>query len=56
VVLIQDSHILGMVRRDKRPVWHKLCDRLRLYYQNRFPRKEAAAQLSTDDPIAGCAA
>lgn len=56
VVVIQDGHILGLVQRDKRPVWQKLRERLHLYYRNRFPKKEANSQQPTDDPLAGCAA
>lgn len=57
VVVIQDGHILGLVRRDKRPVWQKLRERLLLYYRNRFPKKEATSQPpDTEDSMAGCAA
>lgn len=55
VVVIQDGHILGIVRRDKRPIWQKLRDRLRFYYQNRFSRKEAISQMPADETVAGCA-
>ena len=42
VVVIQNGHILGLVRRDKRPIWQKLSERARLYWRNRFPQGNRA--------------
>jgi hypothetical protein len=38
VIVVQNGHILGMVRRDRRPIWYKLRDRIQLYLRNHFPQ------------------
>jgi hypothetical protein len=56
VVVIQDGHILGIVRRDKRPVWQKLKERIRIFTERHFPKKDANAVAETDPAMADCCA
>jgi hypothetical protein len=49
VVVVQNGHILGLVRRDKRSVWQKLRDRVRLYRRNRFPQGDQAHDAANED-------
>jgi hypothetical protein len=49
VVVIQNGHILGLVRRDKRPMWQKFRDRARLYWQNRFPQADKVHDVANED-------
>jgi len=56
VLVIRDGNILGMVRRDRRPAWEKLRERMGSCYRTWFPKKELPAPLPTDEPMAGCAA
>ena len=56
VLVIRSGHVLGIVRRDTRPVWQKLRDRMRLYFRHRFPKKATADPLPPEEPLAGCTA
>jgi hypothetical protein len=58
VIVIQNGHILGMVRRDKRPILQKLRDRIQLYWNNKFPQGVKSQDVAGDDGqhIADCCA
>jgi hypothetical protein len=56
VLVIRDGHILGMVRRDKRPVWQKLKERIRIFTERHIPKKDANAVTDTDHSMADCCA
>lgn len=55
VLVIRDGHILGIVPRDKRPIWTKLRERLALYRRNQ-PVKASDGQRSGDPDLANCCA
>ena len=53
VLVIRDGHILGVVPRDKRPIWTKLQERIALY--RRKQRAEPNAdQMPGDSSLADC--
>jgi len=56
VLVIQEGHILGMVRRDKRPLWQKLKDRARLFTDRHFPKKDEGTVPDIDPSMADCCA
>jgi hypothetical protein len=58
VIVIHEGHILGMVRRDKRPIWQKLLNRIQLYWRGRFPRRHDAQSSANEDApsMADCCA
>ena len=53
VLVIRDGHILGLVPRDKRPIWTKLRDRLALY-RRKPPDYAHADQMAGDPTLADC--
>jgi hypothetical protein len=55
VLVIQEGHILGMVRRDKRPLWTKLRERIALY-RRKQPAEASADQMAGDPSLADCCA
>lgn len=54
VVVIRDGHILGLVRRDRRPVWQKLKERLHCYVRQRSPKRESSNDAPNGSPLADC--
>ncbi len=55
VLVIRDGHILGVVPRDKRPIWTKLRERIAL--RRRKPPAQACADPMSGDPaLADCCA
>jgi|GEM_PF-1868488 len=56
VLVIRDGHILGVVRRDKRPIGQKLRERIELYRGKQPAGVSCAAPMSIDTPLADCCA
>jgi hypothetical protein len=56
VLVIRDGHILGMVRRDKRPIWQKLKERIRIFTERHFPKKDANAVTDPNPALSDCCA
>jgi hypothetical protein len=56
VLVIRDGLILGMVRRDKRPVWQKLKERTCLFTERHFPKKGETPAEEADASLADCCA
>jgi hypothetical protein len=55
VLVIRDGHILGVVQRDKRPIWTKLQERIALY-RRKQPAEASADQMPGDPSLADCCA
>jgi len=55
VLVIRDGHILGVVQRDKRPIWTKLQERIALY-RRKQPTEVSADQMPGDPSLADCCA
>ena len=55
VLVIRDGHILGVVRRDSRPFWIKLRERIALY-RRKQPAEASADQMPGDPSLADCCA
>lgn len=55
VLVIRDGHILGVVPRDKRPIWTKLRERLALY-RLKHPAQASSEQITGDPTLADCCA
>ena len=55
VLVIRDGHILGVVWRDKRPIWTKIRERISLY-RRKQPAEACADHLSGDPALADCCA
>jgi hypothetical protein len=56
VLVIRDGHILGMVRRDKRPIWQKIKDRSRLFSERYFPKRRETQAVEAAPAMADCCA
>ena len=54
VVIVQDGHILGIVRRDKRSIWQKIVERVRQYFNQRFLKKENVEEESVPPSLVDC--
>ena len=55
VLVIRDGHILGVVPRDKRPIWTKLRERIALYRRKHLT-KASDVQMTGDPELADCCA
>lgn len=55
VLVIRDGHILGVVERDKRPIWTKLRERIALY-RRKQPAQASADQMAGNPSLANCCA
>ena len=55
VLVIRDGQILGVVQRDKRPIWAKLQERIALY-RGKPPALAKADQVAGDPSLADCCA
>lgn len=55
VLVIRDGHILGVVPRDKRPIWTKLRERITLH-RRKHPAKASDGQMAGDPALADCCA
>ncbi len=40
LLIILDGHVIGMVRRDRRPMWIKLRERTLRWWHQRYPKAE----------------
>lgn len=58
VIVVQDGYILGMARRDKRPLWQKLRGRVSLYFESRFPKHHGKSDVigHADQSLGDCCA
>lgn len=56
VLVILDGQILGVVRRDKRPIWQKLRDRIAFHRRNLSAKMTSADQMDNDTSLADCCA
>lgn len=54
VLVIRAGQILGVVQRDKRPIWTKIRERIALY--RRKPAQANADQMTGDPALADCCA
>lgn len=54
--MILDGQILGVVRRDKRPIWQKLRDRIAFHRRNLSAKMTSADQMDNDTSLADCCA
>jgi hypothetical protein len=54
VLVIQNRHILGVVRRDKRPMWQKPRGCSSFYREILSAEMTSAAKMSSDTPLANC--
>ena len=54
VLVIRDGHILGVVRRDKRPIGQKLRERIKLYRRSEPSGLVSANQICSDPSLADC--
>jgi hypothetical protein len=55
VLVIQEGQILGVVRRDKRPIWTKLRERIALVRQKPYTEADAGL-IPSNRPLADCCA
>lgn len=55
VLVIRDGQILGVVQRDKRPIWTKLQERIALH-RRKPPVQASADPMSGDPALADCCA
>lgn len=53
VLVIRDGHILGIARRDKRPIWLKLRDRIDLYRRTHSTQINDGS-MGNDPSLADC--
>jgi hypothetical protein len=56
VLVIRDGHILGMVRRNKQPIWQKIKDRSRLFSDRHFPKRRETQAVEAAPEMADCCA
>jgi hypothetical protein len=54
-LVVREGHILGIVRRDRRPIWTKLRERIELY-RRKQPVEASVEQMSGDPVLADCCA
>jgi len=50
LLIILDGDVIGMVRRDRRPMWIKLKERTLRWWHQRYPKAETS---SPDNELAG---